>query len=322
MVSRRYLIENSVTIIVPAWNESKVISKTCEFLRKLKLPFQYSELIFIAGGNDNTFELCKEAKLENFKKVIVLRQFPKDYKSGALIKGINKSKGDFITIIDADTFVSSNLIMQIVNSLKKFDVVNCNYLPLIRKGFWHDYYIMRKLIWSKNPQDLPSLFGASTISLKRKIVDRIGTENFFTKKSTAGIDYYMGLVLKKNKINIGYVEDVKVITPRPASLFEFIKDQSRWSTAFFKLHQNEKKLIFVTLVLSLLSFIFPLFIFLLNFNKIRKTKTGMKKKIEFFFILFFVEYLLSIMRVRAIIRTLVKRLKFLGHFTGIRYKIR
>lgn len=290
-------------------------------MRKLKLPFQYSELIFIAGGDDNTFELCQETKFDNFNKVIVLRQFPKDYKSGALIKGINKSKGDFITIIDADTFVSPNLIMQIGKSLKKFDVVNCNYFPLIRKGFWYNYYIMRKLIWSKNPEDLPSLFGASTISLKRKIVDRIGTENFFTEKSTAGIDYYMGLVLKKNNINIGYVEDVKVITPRPACLFEFIKDQSRWSTAFFKLHQHEEKLIFITLFLSILSFIFPIFIFLLNFNKIRKTKTGMKKKTKYFFILFFVEYILSMMRVRVIIRTLVRRLKFIGHFKGIRYKI-
>ncbi len=175
--------------------------------------------------------------------------------------------------------------------------------------------------WSKNPQNLKSLFGASKISLKRKIVDKIGTENFFTKKSTAGIDYYMGLVLKKNRINIGYVENVKVITPRPASLFEFIKDQSRWSTAFFQLHQSEEKLIFITLFLSTLSLIFSIFIFLLNFNRIRKIKTGIKKKIRYFFILFFTEYILCIIRVRAIVKRFLRRQKFLGHFKGIRYNI-
>ena len=30
---------------------------------------------------------------------------------------------------------------------------------------------------------------------------------------------------------------VVVITPRPACLIDFIKDRSRWYTAFFQLHQ-------------------------------------------------------------------------------------
>ena len=256
-------------------------------MRKLKLPFRYSELIFIAGGDDNSFELCQEVKLENFNKVIILPQFPKDYKSGALIKGIKRSQGDIITIIDADTLVSSNLMIEIEKSLRKFDALNCNYFPLINKGFWYDYYIMKKQIWSNHPGDLPSLFGAATISLKRKVLESIGTEIFFTNKSTAGVDHFMGLVLKKKNINIGFVKDVRVITPRPACLIDFIEDQSRWNTAFFQLHQNEKKLVFITLFLSILSSIFPIFLLLFSFNKIRNIKIGNKKKIKYLFIFFF-----------------------------------
>ena len=212
-------------------------------------------------------------------------------------------------------------MIKIEISLKKSDVLNCNYFPLVSKGFWYDYYIIRKLIWSKYPEDLPSLFGASIISLKRKVLNDVGIENFFTNKSTAGVDYYMGLVLKKNNINIGLVKDVKVFTPRPAYLIDFIKDQSRWFTAFFQIHQNEEKLIFITFFLSTLSIIFPIFLFLLNFNKIRNIKTRTKKKLKYFFILFFTEFILSSIRIRLIIKTLLRRLEFLGHFKGIRNKI-
>ncbi len=52
---------------------------------------------------------------------------------------------------------------------------------------------------------------------------------------------------------------VVVITPRPACLIDFIKDQSRWFTAFFQLHQSEKKLFFITFILCNLSVIFPLY---------------------------------------------------------------
>lgn len=314
-------MENTISIIIPAWNEEKIIKRTCNFLRKLRLPFKYSEIIFVAGGSDNTFKICNEFELNNFDNVITIKQEPGDYKSGALIKGINKSKGDIITIIDADTLVSSNLMIKITKSLKKFDVVNCNYFPLINEGFWYDYYIINKLIWSKNPENLPSLFGASTITLKRRVLEKIGIDNLFTNKSTAGVDYYMGMVLKKNQINIGFIKDTKVFTPRPACLIDFIRDNSRWFTAFFQIHQNGRKIIFLTIISSILSITFPFILFLFNFSKINKIKTGTKKKIRFFFILFVTEYILSILRINSIIRKFRREPKFLGHFKGIRYKM-
>ncbi len=312
-------MKTSISIIIPAWNEEKLIPKISNSLRKLILPFKLSEIIFVAGGEDKTFKLCKIQKFPNFSNIIVLKQNKSDFKSGALIKGINASKGEYITLIDADTLVSSNLMIKIAKSLKKFDVVNCNYFPLINKGFWYDYYIINKLIWSKNPANLPSLFGASTITLKRRVLENIGIDNLFTNKSTAGVDYYMGMVLKKNQINIGFIKDARVFTPRPACLIDFIRDYSRWFTAFFQIHQNGRKIIFLTIISSILSITFPFILFLINFNKINKIKTGIKKKIRFFFILFVSEYILSILRINAIIRKFRREPKFLGHFKGIRY---
>lgn len=313
-------MEHSISIIIPAWNEESIILQSSKFLQKLILPFKYSEIIFIAGGSDNTYKICNEIEFNNFNKTITIKQQPDDYKSGALIKGFCKSTGDIITIIDADTLVSSNLMIQITKSLNKFDAVNCNYYPLVNKGFWYDYCIINKLIWSKDPEDLPSLYGGSPITLKRKILEDIGIKNLFSNKSTAGVDHYMGLVLKKKKIKIGFIEDSKVFTPRPNCLIDFIKDYTRWFTAFFQLHQNDKKIIYSTLISSILKIFFPFRLLLFNFKKVFNIRVEPNKKVRYYIVLFFSEYILSILRINSILRNSRKRSKFIGHFKGIRYR--
>lgn len=308
-----------ISIIVPAWNEERIIPRTCYFLRKLKLPFNYSEIIFIAGGDDKTFTICKDIKLDNFTNKITLRQNPTDYKIGALIKGMKKSKGKFLILIDADTIVAPNFVIEAIKALKKFDAVNCDFFPMIQKGFWYKFFIINKLIWAKNPHDLPSLFGAATISLTRKVVDKIGIENFFTNKSTAGVDHFMGLVLKTNNIKIGLIRNSRIITPRPGCLRDFIKDQLRWFTAFFKLYENEKKIIIFTFIQSTISILIPIIGFFFILNKLKDIEIEKIKKIKYIFILFFVEYLMNILKLKVIIEKRTKRLKVLGHFKGSRY---
>ncbi len=312
-------MEQSVSLIIPAWNEEKIILKTFHFLKKLKLPFKYSEIILIAGGVDNTFQICEEVIIENFNHKFALKQEPKDFKFGAIIKGLKMSKGDIITILDADTIPAPNFMIEVVKALKKYDVVNCDYVPMLQKSFWYDYFIINKLIWAKNPDKLPSLFGAATISLKRGILNRIGIENFFTDKTTAGVDHYMGIVLKKNHINIGFVKNTYVITPRPGSFRDFIIDQSRWFNAFFKIHEKDKHIITSTLFISILSIIFPITSMLIIFYKLRNIRIKFAKKIKFIFIILTIEYILNLLRIKAIFERITKRLKFLGHFKGSRY---
>ncbi len=311
-------MESSISILIPAWNEEKVILTTCKFLRTLILPFKYSEIIFIAGGMDKTYEICRDIKLENFNQTFILKQNPGEFKSGALIKGMRKAKGDIITIIDADTLVAPNLMIEVVKSLKKYDIVNCDYFPMIKKGFWYDYFIINKLNWSKNSDNLLSLFGASTISLNRAVVEEIGIDNFFTNRSTAGVDHYMGVVLRRNKKIIGFVRNSRVITPRPGCLKDFKKDQSRWFTAFFQIHQDEKRMIFITFILSCLLLI-PFTVLLYNLKKIKNIALNNKLKIRFYFILFFIEYFMNLLRFKAVINRFLRRVKNLGYFKGARY---
>jgi len=311
-------MEETISIIIPAWNEEKTISETCIFLNKLKLPFKYNELIFIAGGNDNTYRICKEIRLDNFNEIFTLKQEPRDFKSGALIKGIKKATGNNIILIDADTLVPSNLVIEIVNSLKKFDAVMCDYLPKIRKGFMYDYYIINKLISVKNPKKLSSLFGGATISLRREIIEEIGIKNLFTSKSRAGVDYYMSLILKKNKKSMGFVRDAHVITPRSNNIKGFFKNNNRWISAFFDLHQENKRIILTELILSILFSLFPPIIFFYIISKMIGIYEEKYLKLKYLFLMFFFEYLNNIMNFKTFIRKLAGKSKPIGHFKGSR----
>jgi len=263
-------MDTSVSILIPAWNEEKIIKKTIKWLNKLNLPFNYSEIIFIAGGDDKTYETCKNLKLTNFNSTITIKQESSDFKTGALIKGIIKAKGKIITLIDADVFVAPNLMEEIAKSLKKFDVVCCNYIPMMNKGFWRNYYTLRKEIWSNNPNKLKSLIGGATISLNSTIFDEISIKDFFSNKTTAGVDYYMGLVLKEHNKKIGFVKNTRVLMPRPNNLRDFLKDQTRWLTAFYNIHQKDKTLIASTFILNILFCICPLVLLLFSVIKIKK----------------------------------------------------
>ena len=321
MINIIFLMNTTVSFIIPAWNEETIIPRTCIFLKKLELPFNYSELIFIAGGNDDTFKICRNSRLENFNKVITIRQSPGDFKSGALIKGINLAKGNFIMLIDADTLIARNFAIEVVKSLKKYDAVNCNFLPMVQKGFWYNYYIIDKLCWAKNHSNLSSLFGATTISLRKDVINEIGIENFFTKKSTAGVDHFMGIMLKNNNKRIGFVKNTLVITPRPDNLRDFIKDRFRWFSAFFQIYKDDKKILFKTLFLSVMDNLFPPLLLFRSYIRMINIFPNKYSKIKLLFTLFIVEYLLNFLRIKAVFDRLTNKSKFLGHFKGARYII-
>ncbi len=289
-------------------------------MRKLNLPFRYSELIFIAGGDDNTFKICEKIQLDNFKKVVTLRQNQGDFKSGALIKGMEIITGDFTILIDADTLVAKNFAIEVVKSLKKkFDVVNCNFLPMIKKGFWYYFYIIDKLCWAKNHTNLSSLFGATTISLRTEVIKEIGIRNMFTNKSTAAVDYYMGFVLKNNNKRIGFVKNTLVITPRPDNIRDFIKDRFRWFTAFFQIFQGNKWILRKTFILSVLDNLFLPLLLLRCYIKMINIPNNKYSKIKLLFALFIAEFIQNFLRIKAIFDKITKKVKFLGHFKGARF---
>lgn len=110
-----------VTVIVPAYNEEKTISKTLNSILASDYPKGNFEVIFVDDGSkDKTLQIAKKFKS---KKV---RIFHKENggKGSALNLGISKAKGEIIFTMDADTTVDPQSMKNMVRLFKDKTVMS------------------------------------------------------------------------------------------------------------------------------------------------------------------------------------------------------
>src|SRR3989344_6965467 len=99
------------SIIVPAYNEEKIIGKTLECLVKLNYPNDRYEIIIVENGStDATFSMVKKYESENCR----VYQSAKGV-SRARNFGISKcsDKMEWSIFLDADTFLKKNILNEI-----------------------------------------------------------------------------------------------------------------------------------------------------------------------------------------------------------------
>ena len=106
-----------VSIIVPAYNEEKVVARTIETLVEADYPNK--EIIIVDDGSqDNTFEVASRFAGRNLKVV----HRPNGGKFAALNTGIAVSTGEIIVTVDADSLIARAAISEIVKGFENPEV--------------------------------------------------------------------------------------------------------------------------------------------------------------------------------------------------------
>ena len=103
------MAEKKVSIIIPAYNEEKIIKGTIEVFKKL--PYSPKEIIIVVNNSaDKTFEIAKKYadKALNFPGPIGV--------SAARNEGAGVAEGDVFLFSDADSRLSENAIEEIVRA--------------------------------------------------------------------------------------------------------------------------------------------------------------------------------------------------------------
>ena len=101
-----------ISIIIPAYNEEKVIKNTIEGLLETKYPKK--EIIFVDDGStDKTLSIATQ-----FKDQIKILHKENGGKASALNYGLVYSTGEIIVIVDADTIIGRNSLKEIVKGFE------------------------------------------------------------------------------------------------------------------------------------------------------------------------------------------------------------
>ena len=230
-----------ISILIPAYNEEKVIGKTIE--SALEIDYPKKEVIIIDDGStDKTLLIAKRFQRDNVK---VLHK-ENSGKATALNYGINFAKGEILTILDADTIAGKNSLKEIVKVFENAPEAGgvAGNVKVRNKTNW--------LTWCQALEYVSGLqiarrafdmFGAITIvpgamgAFKKNILKDTGGYD----KDTIVEDFDATIkVLKSGQIIRGTTKSL-AYTEAPEKLGQFVKQRLRWYRGnlqvFFK-HKN------------------------------------------------------------------------------------
>ncbi|MGM0875576.1 MAG: glycosyltransferase [Bacillota bacterium] len=259
-----------VSVVIAAYNEEKVISRTIESI--LKSNYVNFEVIVVDDGSKDQTSMIVSENFANNEKLHLIHK-KNGGKASAINTGIKKANGDIIIAIDADTIVSSEAISLLVRHFidEKVAAVSGN----IKVGnmrnlltIWqHVEYVTgfnlekRAFAMLNCVTVVPGAIGA----WRKQVIEELG---YFTADTLAE-DTDMSLRILREGYKIVIDEQAYAYTEAPENSRDFLKQRYRWNFGTLQCFWKHKKafggikhksLGYIALPNMLLfQFVFPLF---------------------------------------------------------------
>ena len=216
-----------ISIVIPAYNEEKVIANTIEGLIETKYPNK--EIIFVDDGSkDATLSIASR-----YKDQIRVLHKENGGKATALNYGMVYAKGEIVVIVDADTIIGRNALKEIV---KGFEV---NEHVAAVAG---NIKVRNRMNWITKCQALEYITG---IQIIRRAFDVFGSitivpgalgafrKSFLTEagaygKDTIVEDFDQTIKLLKAGLITQGSSKATAYTEAPNTLKDFVAQRKRW----------------------------------------------------------------------------------------------
>jgi len=225
-----------VSIIVPAYNEALQVVRNVQNL--MKCDYLNFEIVFVDDGStDNTYSLVKEA----FKDCPQVRVFTKQNggKSTALNFGIEKSEGEILVCIDADTQLQKDAVRQLISSFTEDKIAAVagnvkagNEVNFISK--WQSIEYITSQNFDRRAFDLMNAITVIPGAIGAFRKDAILTIGGFSSDTLAE-DCDLTIKLLQQGYKVKYNDKAIAYTEVPETVKMFMKQRFRWS---FGIMQN------------------------------------------------------------------------------------
>lgn len=256
----------SLSILVPAWNERRTINEFLDRLLTCDYPGK-KEIIFIAGGEDGTYDYLQNLVKNLEEKIIVLEQRPDDGKTDSLERGFRESQGEIIISMDADTFVNPDFLTKITEPIRKGYADLSSPIALPRreqKGIlkkWHQMKSYSTFILDKTYYTS----GQVARAIPRKALESISG---FAQVTNLADEADLEEKLKKSGYNRFYNRsDLFVETDRSVTLANYLKTEYRYRVHAVVLILKQLKAAlrnrdFKTALVKAINFLLPALVFI------------------------------------------------------------
>lgn len=142
-----------LSIVIPAYNESKTIVKILDTVSNLKIDLQKEIIVIDDGSKDGTLEIVQTFAEKNRKRAgvefKVMKNAKNSGKTKSVKKGIAKSTGDLVVIQDADLEYEPKDLVKFVKAFQKnpeIDFIYGNRFHGKSKIIYQRYYFGNRFI--------------------------------------------------------------------------------------------------------------------------------------------------------------------------------
>ncbi len=236
-----------VSVLVSAYNEQDCIVDTIKSLLKQEYPGEIEIIIIDDGSTDDTVKLVQAMKLDK----LILIQLRHQGKATALNVALLKAKHELLVTIDADTYLLSNAVKNIVahllSSLPDTGAVagsvyarnsRTNILTKIQEWNYFNEFVSQKRIQSLFRTTLVAQ-GAFSVYRKSAVIKVGGWPK------GVGEDIVLTWALIKNDYRIGFCENAYAFTNVPTTYKQLFYQRSRWSQGMLEaLSAHKSELLF------------------------------------------------------------------------------
>ncbi|HEY4500713.1 MAG TPA: glycosyltransferase [Candidatus Paceibacterota bacterium] len=225
----------SVAIIVPCWNEEKTVAATCDSLLALDYPKDRLEIILVNDGSTDT----TPSIMERFAKHPQVRIIHKENggKHTAMNAGVALTNAELVGCLDADSFVESNSLKEIVTCFNNPQVVATtaamsvhkpeNILQHMQNAEYTFGITLRHVFASINGLYVtPGPFSF----YRRETLEKLGGFRYGHQTE----DMEMALRIQQAGYEIGNAPRARVYTKAPSTIVRLIKQRTRWITGFLR----------------------------------------------------------------------------------------
>ncbi|MDG7000786.1 MAG: glycosyltransferase [Nitrososphaerota archaeon] len=246
-----------VSILVPAYNEQEVISRTLESLMNLK--YENKEIIVIDDGSTDLTGVVASWYKQHGVKVL---SKPNGGKASALNYGLLFARGEIVITIDSDSMVARDAINEVVHLMENQNVVAVagNIRVLNSKSLLTRIqeleYIMainmlrRAFALFGTVMVVPGAFGA----FRKKDVVEVGGYD----RDTLTEDFDLTIKLLKTRGIVDSSSLGMAYTEVPATWKVLYKQRLRWSTGTFQTINKHRNALWNRRFGLLHAFVFPL----------------------------------------------------------------
>lgn len=227
-----------VTIQLPLYNEKYVVERLLESVAKIKYPKDKLEIQVLDDSTDETTSIVKN-KIESIREtginiVLLHRTDRVGFKAGALQNGLEKAKGEFIAIFDADFIPGEDFLMKTLPYFenKKVGMVqtrwshlNKNYSLLTQlQSFGLDAHFSIEQSARKAAGSFINFNGTCGV-WRKKCIEDAGGWSFDTLTEDLDLSYRAQL----NGWEFKYMEDFATPGELPVIMQAIKSQQYRWN---------------------------------------------------------------------------------------------